>query len=71
LEPIRSVRELGNSIRIARKAMRLNQQRFADLAGVGRRFVSELEGGKPSLEIGKVLACCACAGVDVFARRRR
>ncbi|SIN83184.1 transcriptional regulator, y4mF family [Parasphingorhabdus marina DSM 22363] len=65
-----NVGELGKRIRTARKAMKLNQQQFADTAGVGRRFVSELENGKESLEIGLVLACCAAAGIDLFAKPR-
>jgi y4mF family transcriptional regulator len=68
---IRTVADLGQQVRAARRAMKLNQQRFGDLAGVGRRFVSELEAGKPSLEMGRVLACCAAAGVDVLAQPRR
>lgn len=69
--PLTSIAELGQMIRDARKAMKMNQTEFAAHAGVGRRFVSELEGGKPSLEFDKVLACAAAAGVDLFAKKRR
>jgi y4mF family transcriptional regulator len=62
--------DIGTLIRRARKKMKLSQGAFAEHAGVGRRFVSELEGGKPSLEFGKVLACAAAAGVDIIARPR-
>jgi y4mF family transcriptional regulator len=51
--------------------MRLSQQQFADLAGVGRRFISELENGKPTLELGLVLQVCKAAGIDVVAKRRQ
>jgi len=47
--------------------MKLSQQDFADLAGVGRRFVSELESGKPTLEIERVLRVCKAAGIDLTA----
>src|SRR5690242_9839965 len=43
---VSSVRDLGQLVQVARTQMKLNQQRFADLAGVGRRFISELENGK-------------------------
>ncbi|MBC2661150.1 helix-turn-helix transcriptional regulator [Novosphingobium flavum] len=69
--PLTSIAELGMMVRDARKAMKMNQTEFAAHAGVGRRFVSELEGGKPSLEFDKVLACAAAAGVDLFAKKRR
>ena len=67
---IASVAEIGALVRDARRRQGLTQQRFADLAGVGRRFVSELETGKPTLEAGRVLQCCATAGIDLFARPR-
>ncbi|MBB5685672.1 helix-turn-helix domain-containing protein [Sphingobium boeckii] len=69
--PIRTVSDLGAMIRKARKAMKLNQAEFAAHAGVGRRFISELEsGGKGSLEFDKVLACALAAGIDITARSR-
>lgn len=39
---IASPSDIGQLIRGARKRKGLSQQQFADLAGVGRRFVSEL-----------------------------
>jgi y4mF family transcriptional regulator len=60
--PITSVADIGKRVRETRKAMKMTQQRFADMAGVGRRFLIELEQGKPSLEIGRVLAVCHAAG---------
>jgi len=65
-----AVATLGSLVKARRRAMNLNQQEFADLAGVGRRFVSELEAGKPSLEIGKVLGVCRAAGIDILAAQR-
>lgn len=67
---IGSVSDLGPLIRKSRKAMKMNQAEFAAHAGVGRRFLSELEGGKPSLEFDKVLACAEAAGVSLFASAR-
>ena len=66
-----SAADLGRLIRTARQAMRLSQQQFADLAGVGRRFVSELENGKTTLEFGLVLQVCRAAGIDINAKRRQ
>jgi len=40
------------------------------MAGVGRRFVSELENGKETLEIGRVLKVCQALGIDLVARKR-
>ena len=62
---IHSVLDIGTAVRSARKANGLTQQEFADLAGVGRRFLSELEAGKPTLEIGKVLKAAAAGGIKL------
>jgi y4mF family transcriptional regulator len=67
---IKTVADLGILVRAARRRLHLSQQRFADLAGVGRRFVSELECGKSTLEADLVLNCCLAAGIDILARPR-
>lgn len=64
-EAVQSVADIGKRVRAARRAMGMTQQRFADLAGVGRRFLVELERGKPSLEIDRVLAVCKAAGIGL------
>ncbi|MBX3492582.1 MAG: type II toxin-antitoxin system Y4mF family antitoxin [Parvibaculum sp.] len=68
--PLDSARRLGEVIRAARTLYNLSQQELADMAGVGRRFVSELENGKATLEIGRVLTVCAALGIDLVARKR-
>src|SRR3954470_24029443 len=55
---INSAGELGRLIKASRERMKLNQQQFADVAGVGRRFLSELENGKATLEFDRVLQVC-------------
>jgi y4mF family transcriptional regulator len=66
--PVASAQMLGAVIRRAREERGLSQLKLADLAGVGRRFVSELENGKSSLEFDKVLQVAAAAGVSLTAR---
>ena len=67
---ITTAADLGHRIRAAREAMGFSQQQFADLSGVGRRFVSELENGKPTLEFDKVVKVALAAGIDLFAIKR-
>jgi y4mF family transcriptional regulator len=71
LTPITSAADLAPLIRASRKRMKMSQQQFADACGVGRRFLSELENGKPSLEFDKVLKCALGAGIDLLAKPRR
>lgn len=68
--PITSASDLGNLVRQAREDKMLSQQNFADLAGVGRRFVSELENGKSTLEFEKVLKVAHAAGITFLAKQR-
>lgn len=67
---IAAVKDIGNLVRETRRARKLSQQAFSDLAGVGRRFLSELENGKTTLEFDKVLQVATAAGIDLFARKR-
>jgi y4mF family transcriptional regulator len=68
---IASVSDLGAIVRRQRILLGFSQQRLADLAGTGRRFVSELEAGKPTLEFDRVVQCCAALGIDLFVWTRR
>lgn len=65
-----TAKDIGLKIKLSRKAMGMTQSKFADLAGVGRRFISELERGKATLEIDRVLKVCIAAGIDIFAISR-
>ena len=47
-QEIQTTVDLGQLVKKAREKKGLTQQEFADLTGVGRRFVSELENGKPT-----------------------
>jgi y4mF family transcriptional regulator len=48
-----------------RKAQKLRQAELAAAAGVGVRFIVDLEAGKPTLQLEKVLHVLATLGCDV------
>lgn len=54
---------LGLAVRQTRKLHGLTQAELAGLAGTGPRFIGELERGKPSAELGKVLDVLAVLGL--------
>lgn len=62
---IRTTGELGQAIRRRRQAIGLTQAGVAQVAGVGNRFVSELERGKSTAEFGKVLRVVSVLGLDL------
>jgi len=61
---------LGALIRKRRKELGYTQQRVSGLAGVGARFLSELERGKTTAEIGKVLRVLQLLGLDLWVKPR-
>lgn len=67
---VSSTADLGGFVRERRLEMSLTQQDLADAAGTGRRFVSELEGGKATLEVGRIIQVCRILGIDLFAMSR-
>lgn len=62
--------ELGAAIRKARKAMGLRQDELAAAAGVGLRFLVEVERGKPSVQLGRVLQVLDALGLDILVLPR-
>jgi y4mF family transcriptional regulator len=57
--------ELGTIVREARRGMGLTQEQLAAAAGVGPRFLIELEAGKPTVQLGKALAVLTVLGCYV------
>jgi HTH-type transcriptional regulator/antitoxin HipB len=60
-----TVNEIGNQIRKLRKSQGLTQRELAMTANTAVRFLSELENGKPTCEIGKALQVIECLGLRV------
>lgn len=67
LKPIKTVLALGDAVRHARRRYDLTQGELAAAAGTGRRFISDLEAGKPTIEFERLLKVCKVLGIDVFA----
>jgi y4mF family transcriptional regulator len=56
----------GELVRERRKALGLSQDDLALSAGVGRRFVVDLEAGKPTLQLGRALVVAEAVGLRIF-----
>lgn len=66
----REVATLGQRVRAARKQQGLTQAELAGLAGVGTRFVSDLENGKSTVQLGLVLHLLNLVGVELVSVER-
>lgn len=62
---IRSTAAVGEAVLQRRRQLGLKQMDAAGLVGVGVRFLSELERGKETLEIGKVLRVVSGLGLTL------
>jgi transcriptional regulator with XRE-family HTH domain len=55
----------GSSIRRRRKLLSMRQDELALATGVGRRFLIDLEAGKPSCQLGRSLLVADALGLRV------
>ena len=62
--------QLGQCIRRRRKQAQLTLKDAAGLAEVGVRFLSELERGKPTVQLGMAIRVLALFGLDLHVETR-
>jgi y4mF family transcriptional regulator len=62
---IRSPQQLGDVLRAARKQLALTQPQLALAAGVGVRFIVDLEAGKPTLRLENILRVIDALGGEI------
>jgi len=58
---------VGQAVRQARLGAHLTQAQLARAAGVGRRFIVDVEAGHPRAELAKVLAVLEAVGIHAMA----
>ena len=63
---ILTVADIGRFVRHKRKQLGVLQEDAAGLSGVGTKFLSQLENGKESAEIGRVLQVLKSMGLEVY-----
>ena len=60
---ITDTQSLGETIRSARKRLKVTQKDLALASGTGLRFIIDLEKGKPTCQIGKALEIVRTLGL--------
>jgi transcriptional regulator with XRE-family HTH domain len=63
-----NAQDLGRYVRDRRRAAALSQTDLAIRASVSRRWLSDLESGKPTVEVGLVFRVFAALGLFLDAR---
>ena len=65
-----TVADIGAAIRKKRKEDGLTLADAAALCGVGYRFLSDVENGKATVQMGKVLEVLTALGLDLYVASR-
>ncbi|WP_276752086.1 helix-turn-helix domain-containing protein [Treponema succinifaciens] len=67
---INSITDISEAVKKRRKSLGLTQSECAAMCNVGNRFFSELENGKETLHIGKVINCLQILGINISLTNR-
>ena len=65
-EQLESAAAVGRLIQAERKRQKLSQLQLAGLANTGIRFISDLENGKGTVQLQKLLAVISALGLSMF-----
>lgn len=60
-----NMKEIGSFVADMRKRQGITQLQLSQAANVGRRFVVELEDGKETIQVGRMLKVLETLGVDL------
>lgn len=62
--------DVGNIIRAKRKELGYTQRELAQMSGSGTRFISDIENGKSTMQVGRVIDLLHVLGFDVSITSR-
>ena len=62
---IENTEQLGMAIRLKRRQLRVTQKELAMTCGTGARFIIDLESGKKTCHVGKMLAVIQSLGIKL------
>jgi y4mF family transcriptional regulator len=70
VDQVRTTEEFGRAIRARRKELGYTQAFLADYAGVSASFLSELENGKETIQLGKAMTIMSLLGMNMAVMKR-
>ncbi|MCD7745749.1 MAG: helix-turn-helix transcriptional regulator [Lachnospiraceae bacterium] len=62
--------DIGAAIRSRRKELHYTQAYVSEFTGLSISFISDVENGKPTVEVEKVLQLLQVLGMDLFIENR-
>lgn len=62
--------EFGQALKQHRKEMKYTQRDISELTGFSVSFISDLENGKPTAELGKAIYLANVLGLDIDIKCR-
>ncbi len=65
------MREVGQRARVRRRSLGIDQQTLAELAGVSRKSVSEIERGKATIQMDVLIRVLVVLGLTLEVRDDR
>lgn len=65
-----SAKDIGDKVRSARTAANLTQRQLAEACGCGTRFISDLENGKPTVELDRTIRVLNVLSLDLDVTSR-
>ena len=67
---INSSKDFGEIIRKNRKKLGYTQKYICEVSGISASFISDLENGKASVELGKAIYLANLLGIDIDLNER-
>jgi len=67
---VKNTREFGNVLRARRKELNYTQEFIYDTTKLSQSFVSNIENGKETAEIGKVIEYAKALGLKIIIEER-
>lgn len=68
---VSTTEEIGSLIRLVRNEQGISQMVAAGMFGSGKRFISDAENGKETIQAQKLLDLLGMVGLEVVIRRKR
>ena len=67
---IKDVADFGKAVKNRRKELGYTQKDLSEITGISASFLSDLENGKATVELGKVLLVVSLLGLNIYCSKR-